>query len=328
MGAVTRLLVFGGGGFIGSHLVRSLIDDGGDVEVVDGWCRYGAADSAERARTLAWRREHLLAGAALSTLHTDDGRAVRRLLGRHRPEVVVHLANLPLAGRAQADPAGAGRAIVGATQAVLGAIHDSHRPKRLVYVSSSMVYGDFVVEPMPESREPAPRETYGRLKLAAERAVREAAGRDGFEATIVRPSAVYGAGDLGGRFIQRLVEAARTGATFRLGGPAEARLDFTNVLDLACGLRLACTREAAAGGTFNVTSGRARSLGEAIGIVRSLGHELDVVAATDEATVRPRRGTLDISLAAERLGYRPRHTLESGLEGYLDISELVRAGSG
>jgi UDP-glucose 4-epimerase len=327
MRAVTRLLVLGGGGFIGAHLVRSLVDDGLDVDVVDAWCRYGGPDSADRERTIAWRRERLLTGAEISTLHTGDDR-LGALLAARRPEVVVHLANLPLAGRAQADPAQAGRAILGATQAVLEAIRQTHRPVRLVYVSSSMVYGDFAIEPMPESWEPAPRETYGRLKLASERAVREAASRDGYEATVVRPSAVYGPGDLGGRFIQRLVEAARSGGRFRLGGSPSTRLDFTNVGDLVGGLRLACTHPAAAGQTFNLTSGNARTLGEAIAIVRSLGHELDVVRATGEPTVRPRRGTLDISLASNLLGYRPEHTLEAGLAEYLDISEHVRVGAG
>jgi UDP-glucose 4-epimerase len=327
MREVTRLLVLGGGGFIGSHLVRRLIDEGGDVTVVDAWCDYGATARAERAATIAWRREHLLSGAAVSTLHTDDGQGLLELIEAVRPEVVVHLANLPLAARAQADPDAARRAILGATQAVLAALHDGPRPRRLVYVSSSMVYGDFEVEPMPESREPAPRETYGRLKLAAEQAVRAAAGRDGYEATIVRPSAVYGPGDLGGRFIQRLVESARTGETFRLGAAASTRLDFTNVLDLAGGLGLACTHAAGGGETFNITSGNARTLGEAIEIVRASRGDLRVEQARGEPTIRPRRGTLDITRAANLLGYRPQHTLERGLAGYLDSLELARAGA-
>jgi len=328
MPGVTRVLVFGGGGFIGAHLVRNLVDRGWEVGVADAWCDYGAEPSAGRTGTIAWRRDHLLAGAEISTLHTDDGRGLRMLVERTRPEVVVHLANLPLAALAQAEPVEARRAILGATEAVLDALRDGRRPQRVVYVSSSMVYGEFEVEPMPESREPAPREAYGRLKLAAERAVRTAARRDGYEATIVRPSAVYGPGDLGGRFIQQLIDAARTGGRLELRAMPSVRLDFTSVVDLAVGLRLACTHPAAAGETFNITSGNARSLGEAIGIVRSLGHDLDVVQAVDEATVRPRRGTLDITRATELLGFRPEHTLETGLARYLDVPERVPAGAG
>jgi UDP-glucose 4-epimerase len=323
---VTRLLVLGGGGFIGAHLVRSLLDAGDEVVVVDAWCRYGAPESAERARTLAWRRRRLLTGAALCTLHTDDAASLRALVAAYEPEVVVHLANLPLAARAQSHPEEAEAGILGATRALLDVLRAGRRPGRLVYASSSMVYGDFAVEPMPEDHRPAPRETYGRMKLAAEQAVAEAAARDGYEATIVRPSAVYGPGDLGGRFIARLVDAARTGATFELAASRSTRLDFTFVEDLVAGLSLACGHPAAAGETFNITSGSARTLGEAIGIVRGLGHELRVVRSADPA-VRPRRGTLDIARAERLIGYRAEHTLESGLARYLEILEHVHAGA-
>jgi nucleoside-diphosphate-sugar epimerase len=325
MWRVTRVMVLGGGGFIGAHLVRALLDAGDEVSVVDAWCDYGEPATRKRARTLAWRREHLLGGAEIRTCHTDERSQMAALMREFEPEVIAHLANLPLAARAQSDPQVAQQGIVGATEAMLATLHEGHRPRRLIYVSSSMVYGDFAAEPMAEDQRVMPAEIYGRLKLDGERAVRAAAERDGYEATVVRPSAVYGPGDLGGRFIERLVDAARCGGTLTLAVAPSTRLDFTFVGDLANGLRLACNHRRAAHGTFNLTRGEGRTLGEAISIVRALGHEINVVFGEHDEVRRPRRGALDTSRAQRILGYEAPHSLERGLMRYLQTPVFALA---
>jgi UDP-glucose 4-epimerase len=251
------------------------------------------------------------------TLSTDDADALRELVVDAAPEVVVQLANLPFAQRAFERPDEARREIVGSTEALLRALDRAAHVRHIVYVSSSMVYGDFDREPMPESGPCRPREPYGRFKHVTERFVRSHGAAAGRTVTIVRPSAVYGPGDLGGRFIQRLVTAALTGATFTLTGGAQTRLDFTFVEDLADGLRLAAIHPIGASATFNMTYGEGRSLAEAIEIVRELGHPVAVEHDGAPATFRPRRGALDIARARRALGYDPRHRLERGLERYL-----------
>ncbi|MGA2452568.1 MAG: NAD-dependent epimerase/dehydratase family protein [Solirubrobacteraceae bacterium] len=314
---MTRVLVVGGGGFIGAHLARTLVDHGAAVTVVDAWCSYGAPASDERELTLAWRREHLLEGADVRTLSTEDTGALRELIRGCSPEIVVQLANLPFAQRAFERPDEARREILGTTEALLRALADAPELGHVVYVSSSMVYGDFEREPMPEHAACRPREPYGRFKHTAESLVRSHGLAAGHTVTIVRPSAVYGPGDLGGRFVQRLVGAAHSGATLTLTAGGRTRLDFTFVEDLADGLRRAVLHPAGATATFNMTYGEGRSLEEAVTIVRELGYAINVEHGVERFRFRPRRGTLDISRARRVLGYEPRHSLERGLERYL-----------
>jgi UDP-glucose 4-epimerase len=322
---MARVLVVGGGGFIGAHLVRRLLDDGAEVTVADAWRSYGVSSGAERERTLAWRAQRLLAGADVRSLSIEDGDGLCELLLERAPEVVVQLADLPLAQRAFERPEQARSEIVGSTEALLSALDRAPRLRHIVYVSSSMVYGDFDREPMPEHAPCRPREPYGRFKYAAEHLVRAHGARAGHTVTVVRPSAVYGPGDLGGRFIQRLVDAARHGTTLTLTGAAATRLDFTFVEDLAEGLLRAALHPSGSAATFNMTYGEGRSLAEAVAIVRDLGHDVTLEEAAERTSFRPRRGTLDISRARRALGYHPRHPLERGLARYLAVAQPVAA---
>jgi nucleoside-diphosphate-sugar epimerase len=311
--ALTRALIIGGAGFIGAHLVRELLRRGVDVVVLDGDRTYLPGTEAAAARVRAWRQRTLLPGATVRHGGPDD--ALEDELRWARPDVVVHLAQLPLAGVAAGDRAAARRSIVGGTARVVRALAGAAPRARLVYVSSSMVYGDFAAEPQPEDAPLRPREPYGACKLAAERRVRASA----LDWTVVRPSAVYGPGDANGRVLQRLVEAATGGGTLELTADGDTRLDFTWVEDLAAGLALAALAPAAARRTFNVTAGRARSLHEAIAIVRECGYDVDVRSGP-RARFHPRRGTLDIAAAREALGYAPRVSLEDGLARYLEVA--------
>jgi nucleoside-diphosphate-sugar epimerase len=312
---VGRALLIGGAGFVGAHLARELLARGDEVVVLDADRTYlpGGEPAAEQAR--GWRRRALLKGATVRSGGPDDPECLRRELAAVRPDVVVHLANLPVVAVAARDRVAAWRSIVDGTGSVVSAAAAVMPSARVVYVSSSMVYGDFSADPQPEDAPLRPREPYGACKLAAEERVRSS----DLDWTIVRPSAVYGRGDANGRFLQRLVEAAALGRTLDLTADAATRLDFTWVEDLAAGLALAAVSPAASQRTFNVTAGRARSLREAIDIVRDLGFDVDV-RVREATTLHPQRGTLDISRAQSALGYEPRWSLERGLDAYLDAA--------
>ncbi len=305
-------LLIGGAGFIGSHLVHRLVADGHEVVVVDDRRRYAEAAAAGHEAVHAWREAELLGGATLHEATAGDGSVVQRVVAAQQPDVVVQLANLPLATVARDDPAHARASIVGATAGVLDAIAAGGGVRRLLYVSSSMVYGDFACEPMPEDGPCTPREAYGRLKLEAERLVRRRGAALGMEVTVVRPSAVYGPGDAHGRFIQRLAAAARDGRTLVLTGGGLTRLDFTAVADLAGGIAAASTAPAAAGATINLSRGEARSLADAVTIARDCGFALDVRIEPAADALRPRRGSLDISARAHAPGLRPAHLAGDG----------------
>ena len=309
-GAVGRVLLIGGAGFIGAHLAHELSARGRDVVVLDD----DRAWTTDRDDARAWRERTLLGECELRHGAAEDPRALAAALALE-PDAVVHLANLPLVGVASRDPARAYATIVGTTAAVVAGVERYAPDARLTYVSSSMVYGDFARDPQPESSPLVPREPYGAAKLAAERCIRASRTRW----TIVRPSAVYGPGDGHRRFVARLVEAAVHAHPLRLTADPALRLDFTAVMDVARGLADAALSPAAEHGTFNLSAGHARSLREAIDAVRALGFAVAVERVAAPA-VHPRRGTLDITRAREAFGYVPRLSLEHGLAAYLDVA--------
>jgi UDP-glucose 4-epimerase len=320
---MARFLLVGGGGFIGAHVARRLLDAGDDVVVLDAGVDYERSPPAQTRALLDWRRDVLLDGAEIVSGNAADAARLQALLRRWRPEHVVHLGNLPLADLAAADPVRARASIVHATTSVVTAAASLPRPPALTYVSSSMVYGDFATDPMGEAGPLRPRAPYGRLKLDAERRLSTVAGRARLPLTIVRPSAVYGPGDVNGRVLQRLVDAATQATPFVLTAAPSTRIDFTWVQDAAAGIHAAALRKASTPRAYNVTSGAARTIAAAIDIVRAHVPELNVVSGPCDAAATPRRGTLDTRRARRELGWAPHWTLEQGLVAYLGFARGV-----
>ncbi len=317
-------VLVGGAGFIGAHLARRLLDAGERVVVLDAGVDYRRSSPGATAALLAWRRRVLLHGAEIVAGDARDPAALEAALRAAGPRHVVHLGNLPLADVAAADPLAARAGIVGATTNVLRAVAALPRRPTLTYVSSSMVYGDFACDPMGESGPLRPRSAYGRLKLDAERRLRAGARRAGVTVTIVRPSAVYGPGDVNGRILQRLVDAAVFERPFVLTAAPATRIDFTWVQDAAAGIHAAALRGDGPPRAYNVTAGSAQTIAAAIEIVRDRVPGLDVVLGCEDA-LAPRRGSLDIARARRELGWTPSRTLESGLDAYLHFVRRVVA---
>jgi UDP-glucose 4-epimerase len=320
---MARFFLVGGAGFIGAHVTRRLLDAGDEVVILDAGVDYGRSAPAQTRALLGWRRAVLLDGAEIIAGDVEDAVRLHDLLARRCPEHVVHLGNLPLADLAAADPVLARTSIVDAATNVLAAAASLPRPPSLTYVSSSMVYGDFAMDPMSEAGPLRPCSAYGRLKLDAERCLSIAAHRARMALTIVRPSAVYGPGDVNGRVLQRLVDAATQATPFVLSAAASTRIDFTWVQDTAAGIHAAALRSGAAPRAYNITTGAARTIAAAIEIVRAQAPELNVVTGTRDAGTA-RRGTLDTSRAQRELGWVPQWTLEQGLFAYMAFARGVK----
>ena len=315
-----RVLLIGGGGFIGAHLARELLDRGHDVVVLDDDRTYLPGGEPEAVRARAWRRETLLSGAELRAGGPDDPALLAHEVRAAAPDAVVHLANLPLAGVAAADPREARRSIVDGTANVLAATAEQAPAARLTFVSSSMVYGDFSQDPQPESAPLRPCEPYGACKLEAERLVRAS----GLRWTIVRP-----VGGLRPRRRQRPLPAApRRGGDDGPHAAAHRRPGDAAGLHLGAGSRARPRRRGA-------QPRRDRRDVQPHRRPRALARRRDPRGPRarprgrrppppgDDA--RPRRGTLDIARARSVLGYRPSCSLEDGLAAYLDARPAPRA---
>ena len=297
-------LVTGGAGFIGSHVTHRLVTDGHVVRVVDNL-------STGDIRNLAHLRDKVeFLGEDLTNAETCQ-KAVAGV------EVVFHLAALPSVPRSMEDPWGSYHHNVTATMQLLLAARAAG-VRRVVYSSSSSVYGDTPVLPKSEPVEPLPRSPYAAAKLAGEQFVLAFARAGMIEGTALRyfnvfgprqsPASAYAA------VIPAFLASAREGRPARVHGDGGQTRDFTYVDNVVEANILAATRPSANGVVCNLGAGQRTSLLELLEMVR-------VVTGRDVQAehVPPRAGDVRDSLASlERakaaLGYEPRVDLREGLE--------------
>lgn len=310
-----KAFVTGGAGFVGSHLVSRLLLEGWDVTIYDAYVYYAEVD-ATFVENLALRRK-LIEGADIIKGSTLDRGLLGRSIEEVSPDVVVHLASLPIANRALRDSETAFRNILQGTYNILEEVKS--QKTRFIYISSSMAYGNFAIVPVPEHAPMHPVEPYGAMKLAGEILTRAFSKSYGFPYIIIRPSAVYGPGDCNRRVVQLFLEKAIKGEKATIFSGNDTVMDFTFVEDLVDGISLAI-RASGFGvvhNTFNVTRGEGRSLTDLASIIKT--HVPDFTWYESEVVdARPQRGALDISRACSFLGYDPCWSLERGVAQYFD----------
>jgi UDP-glucose 4-epimerase len=192
-----------------------------------------------------------------------------------------------------------------------------HQIQKFVYVSSSMVYGNFIddgTDGIKESHPTNPIGQYGIMKLAGEWLVRDYTRCGSFDHVIIRPSAVYGPRDVEDRVISRFMLSAMRGQTLKVNGPNET-LDFTYVDDVADGIVAAALQPQANNKTFNITRGRSHTLLDAANLaVRIVGR--GSVEIHDRDPNFPSRGALNITAARRDLGFDPQVDIEEGFKRY------------
>lgn len=295
-----RLLVTGGAGFVGSHVVDRLIGDGHSVDVVDNLTTGRLERVHHRAQ-----------------LHVCDLRDIRldTVVTAARPEVVVHIAAQAAVPRSVADP------LFDATVNVLGtiALLESCRRagvRRVVYTSTGGAgYGDTDVLPTPEDHPVRPASPYGVSKITAERYLECWAGLTGGRGLTLRLANVYGprqdpAGEAGviAIFTSRLL----AGDPCIVNGDGEQTRDYVYVGDVADAIVRGATA-VDAGGVANIGTGAETTVNE---LYRRLARLAGVDRAAEHAPAKPgeqRRSVLDATRAERLLGWSARTTLDEGL---------------
>lgn len=311
-----RVLVVGGCGFIGHRVTKLLLDRGMDVEVLDLCEPYQESDEtgpAYEAR-LALRLA-LLNGVPVHRIDLCNEEAVLGAVETSKPSLVIHLASVPVAGLALQMPGYTASQMVTGTANLLEASRIIG-VERFLYVSSSMVYGDFDCDPAPESHPTQCSDVYGNLKLASERLTLAYRGLHGMDCRAVRPMAVYGPTGNEQFVITKFVRAALDGRPIRINGE-DTRLDLTFVEDTATGIILAALVPDVSGEVFNIAAGSPRSLVDAARILSDIVGHVDVTIEPREGHY-PKRGGLDISKARRVLGFKPKFDLERGLRVTVD----------
>ena len=309
-----KILVTGGKGFIGSKIVEMLSNDGHTVTVVDNHDTYGIMTKQELDKLYEWRTRNWKSENVSMIPGDILDRLVCLKAFSHNPEIVIHLATYPRAKIVDEDPVLGIPKVINTTTNLLW--HSSKwNIKKFVYISSSMVYGDFV-DGTKEDANTKPKNIYGEAKLTGERMVKLFAKRDELNYNIIRPSGVYGPGDMPDRVVSKFFEKAMSNKTITLHN-GENKVDFTYRQDAARGIILAAL-SSVANVSFNITAGNATSL-------RTLAEKIIDITGSDSGIedignhkLYPMRGTLDISRAKDLLEYEPQFTLDQGLKSYYD----------
>lgn len=308
-----KILVTGGKGFIGSKIVEMLSADH-QVTVVDNSDTYNIMSNTELQKLYTWRMRNWNS----KNVQIIDGDVLDRLVClkafSHNPDIVIHLATYPRAKIVDNDPILGIPKVINTTTNLLWH-SEKWNVRKFVYVSSSMVYGDFS-DGMKEDGKTKPKNIYGEAKLTGERLVKLFSKRDGLNYNIIRPSGVYGPGDMPDRVVSKFFDKAMSNQAITLHN-GDNKVDFTYRRDAARGIILAALSPVS-NVSFNITAGKATSLRKlAEKIIALTGSDSDI-EDTGNHVLYPMRGTLDISRASDLLDYKPEFTLDEGLASYYD----------
>ncbi len=310
------VFITGGAGFIGSEISRQLLERGHKVVLFDCWPDLSNEADLISARFHEYRMGRIKNGITLIKGDVRDRNQIEACLSKYRPDYAIHLAAIADAKRTASNPAMAEPVNLFGVLNMLHALRN-YPVHRFVLASSSFVYGHFKYQPADEKHPLNPLDSYGYSKHSAEIMTRAFCAEYEIEHVIVRPSAVYGFGDSNRRVSRIFMEHAISGKPLIIN-PSAGKLDFTYIEDIAQGFVLSLFAGEAAGHTFNITRGEARSLDELANIIKLRFPDTEIKVTEDSENGRPVRGTLDISAARRILGYNPRYSLEDGIEKYAE----------
>jgi len=299
---VGKVLVTGGAGFIGSNLVRQLLERGDDVVVLDNFATGSRAN---------------LDGLDVKVVE-GELRSYERVHNALRgAEIVFHFGALGSVPRSVQDPLTSSAVNVEGTLNVLLAARDEG-VRRVVYSSSSSVYGVRNDLPVKEDAPPDPLSPYGVTKLAAERfCVAFARVYEGLEATVLRFFNVFGPRQSPhsqyAAVVPKFMTRIAAGQPITIDGDGEQSRDFTYIGNVVDATIRAAYAEGVSGRIFNVASSRSASVNH---LAETIGSILDRPVHKEHAP--PRAGDIrdswaDVSAAREALGWEPTVGLEEGL---------------
>src|SRR6266849_3464981 len=307
---MAKYLVTGAAGFIGSSLVRALLERGEQVRGIDNFDTGRRENLSEVLNRMDFREADIL---DLDAMHKAC----------QGGDYVLHQAAIPSVPKSVLDPLGSNRANVDGTLNVLVAARDA-KVKRVVYAASSSAYGDTPTLPKHEAMTPNPISPYAVAKLASELYMVSFYRCYGLETVCLRYFNIFGprqdpSSEYSG-VLAKFITLMLRGEQPTIFGDGEQSRDFTYVDNAVEANLLACEAPAseAAGKVFNVATGRRITLNETVKMLQGL------TSYSGEAKYAPERGgdikhsLADISKAEVHLRYRPKVNFEEGLRRTVD----------
>lgn len=307
---MARILVTGGGGFIGAAVVAALAARGDEAV---------AFDLREMPHLAALRAERR--GVTFVPGELTEWPTLAEAFKAHRPDAVVHCAAVVGVVNALASPAATLRTNIEGSLNVLAAAR-LFGVRRVVNLSTEEVYGPFRADVIDESHPCFPVGAYGVSKFAVEQLAREQAGRYGISVIHIRTCWVYGPGLPRPRVPKTLLDAALAGRSLHLAQGGDFRVDHVHVADVADGIVRALDKPDPTFDAYHIATGEAPSLAEIVAILRELvpGAELSIGPGNydfADGVAAVRKGALSIARARADLGYAPRFSIRTGLADWI-----------
>jgi nucleoside-diphosphate-sugar epimerase len=298
---LTKYLITGGAGFIGSHLAHSLLEHGHDVRIVDDLSTGLASNLPE----------------GVDFVRGDLSNPTTAIEAVRGCEVVLHQAAIPSVPRSIDAPRNSHEANINATFNVLLASRDEG-VRRVVYAASSSAYGDSTVLPKTEAMPAAPRSPYALQKYTGEQYCKLFTQHYGVETVSIRYFNVFGprqhpSSPYSG-VLSLFIHAALTGAKPTIYGDGEQTRDFTYIDNVVDGVLRAVASSEASGEVINVACGGRISLNSAWSTLEDIvGISLTVPNHAEGRPGDVRDSQADITKAELLLGYRPLISFSDGL---------------
>ena len=318
-----KITLIGGAGFIGHNMAIYLKRKGFDITIIDSLSVNNMLSFTNRNlknQNIYWsilnRRLDLLHANNIN-LYIEDARnynSLSLLLGKIKPDIIIHLAAVSHANKSNKDP----HTTFDHTLRTLENTMDNAKSLkcRVIYFSSSMVYGNFKSNRVKEDTTCNPIGIYGTLKYSGELIVKAYHQVFDVPYTIIRPSALYGERCVSRRVGQIFVENAVQNSAIKIQGNGSEMLDFTYIEDLISGVELVIKNKNAVNETFNLTYGKAEKISKMAEILKSQFNEIEIEYLPSEK-LNPKRGTLNIDKAKKLIGYNPKYPLEIGYLKYI-----------
>mgnify|MGYP006134606141 FL=1 len=321
-----KICIVGGAGFIGHNLAIQLRSAGHEVTCCDSLMVNNLISIIGNHDNLKFKklntkiinsRLELLEenDIELKILDARDYHVVSQLIDSLKPDVIIHLAAVSHSNRSNKDP----YSTFDHSFRTLENVLDASRGKieRLIYFSSSMVYGNFTKSEVEESDQCDPIGIYGTLKYCGEKIIKAYNQVFDLPYTIIRPSALYGERCVSRRVGQIFIENAINDQEIKIGGDGEEKLDFTYIKDLCDGVQLAIAKKEAINEVFNLTYGNAKTINNLKDILIDYFPKAKITYEKRDKLM-PKRGTLSINKAKNLLGYSPTFPIEKAYPAYIE----------
>jgi len=302
---MAKYLVTGAAGFIGSSLVRALLERGDFVRGIDNFATGKRENLCDVVGQMDFREADIL-----------DLEAVRKAC--EGMDYVLHEAAIPSVPKSVLDPLGSNQANVDGTVNVLLASRDA-KVKRVVYAASSSAYGDTPTLPKREDMTPSPISPYAVAKLASEHYMTSFYRCYGLETVSLRYFNIFGprqdpSSPYSG-VLAKFTTQMLNGEQPTIFGDGETSRDFTYIDNAVSANLLACSAPASecAGKMFNCATGRRVNLNETFAVLKGLTGYAGVAKYGPERAGDVKHSLADISLAQKHLGYKTLVNFEEGL---------------